>query len=292
MLRKVKKMSDFAFFPKYFKNLPFPELQIIHYHLDQRVNSWKILNRIAPYWYVYWNETPGAGLIFGGRKVELTPDRVVVIPPFTVYSTDSDQPFLHNFLYFQIIGKYKTAVGRETVLPAEEFIPLFQSPFTFPFYFSMTMYELVFHLLRNLPSDSFIKDSDKFDERIERVLNYISYHEKAECSNAALSRIACMSVSHFNHLFIRLIGCSPQQYVLSFFMEKARIILESQEGSIKKAAEISGFSNRYSFSHAYKKFFGTSPGRHQKSLNQNPENNLAYPIISCASRSGSRLKPK
>ena len=107
MLRTVKEMSEFAYFPKHFKNLPFPELQIIHYHLDYRVGSWKIHDRIAPYWYVYWNRTPGARLIFGERIVELTPDRIVVIPPFTIYSTDSDTAFQHNFLYFQINGKYR-----------------------------------------------------------------------------------------------------------------------------------------------------------------------------------------
>lgn len=264
MLKTVKKMSGFAYFPKNFKNLPFPDLQIIHYHLDYTVSDWKIHDRVAPYWYVYWNETAGARLIFGEKTVELTPDKLVVIPPFTIYSTDSDRAFRHNFLYFQMNKTYKKALCRESVLPAEEFIEHFKTPSPTTFHLSMAMYELVFHLLRKLPADPFTTGNDPFDERIERVLNFISYREKAECSNQALSRIACMSVSNFNHLFTKLIGCSPQQYVLTCFLEKARIVLESQNGSIEKAAAVSGFSDRYSFSHAYKKYFGTPPGHHLK----------------------------
>ena len=76
------------------KSLNMP-LQIVHYNMHMTVTQWKLETRIAPFWYFYWNPTPGAFLVFGERRVALTPDIVVLIPPFTPYSTDHEQPFKH-----------------------------------------------------------------------------------------------------------------------------------------------------------------------------------------------------
>ena len=257
-------MPGFSFKPSGYKPLPPPAVQITHYHLNYWVYSWEISSRIAPFWYVYWNETPGARLIFGSRTVELTPDRIVVIPPLTLYSTSADKPFLHSFFYFRTPNDFFIKAHREIVLPAKEFIPAFKTTYQCREDFVLGMYALTYRLLCLVSKEFSLSGERQLDERIVRVLEFISTHEKRECANLELSRIACMSVSGFNHTFAKLIGKTPQQYVQCFFLEKARIILENPRTSIDDAAEAAGFSDRYSFSHAYKKYFSIPPGKDRK----------------------------
>lgn len=258
-------MSAFAFKPSGYTPLPPPAVQITHYHLNYRVYSWDISSRIAPFWYVYWNETPGAKLIFGNRTVELTPDRIVVIPPLTQYSTTAEKPFVHSFFYFRTANDFLISARREIVLPAAEFIPAFKAEYQGPEDFALAMYSLTYRLLGLVSKEiSLSGERTALDERIVRALEFISGHRKQECTNLELSRTAGMSVSSFNHIFSKVIGQTPQQYVQRFFLEKARILLENPRNSISDAAEAAGFSDRYSFSHAYKNFFSIPPGRDRK----------------------------
>ena len=34
------------------------------------------------FWRLYWNDAPGAGVILNGRKIELLPDALYVLPPY------------------------------------------------------------------------------------------------------------------------------------------------------------------------------------------------------------------
>ena len=74
-----------------------------------------------------------------------------------------------------------------------------------------------------------------------------------------------MSQSNFQRLFRLETGFSPKHYELELRLEKARCRLGSPEKSINEIAEECGFSDRYAFSKAFRKYAGISPARYRSS---------------------------
>jgi len=69
--------------------------------------------------------------------------------------------------------------------------------------------------------------------------------------------------------FKQLYEMTPFNLILSTRMEKAKKMLTSSEMDITSIADEIGYNNKHSFSKAFKKYFGYSPGRYRKSKQQN-----------------------
>ena len=61
-----------------------------------------------------------------------------------------------------------------------------------------------------------------------------------------------MSLRNFSRIFKRVIGCSPQKYVLQLKMEKARVML-NRKMAAKIVAEKLGYEDIHSFYRAFHK---------------------------------------
>jgi AraC-like DNA-binding protein len=71
---------------------------------------------------------------------------------------------------------------------------------------------------------------------------------------------ACgMSEYHYFRMFRMVNRISPHQYILQVRLNKAKNLLKKNGVSISEAAYLSGFNDIYTFSKAYKKYFGYSP---------------------------------
>jgi AraC-like DNA-binding protein len=95
------------------------------------------------------------------------------------------------------------------------------------------------------------------------VLNYIKANLNEKISINSLSDKACMSKATFYRLFKRELGISPNDFILTEKINKAKILL-SQPGT--KVASISyelGFSDANYFIRAFKKIVGITPGAYQ-----------------------------
>lgn len=243
----------------YRKSLNMP-LQIVHYNMHMTVTQWKLETRIAPFWYFYWNPTPGAFLVFGERRVALTPDIVVLIPPFTPYSTDHEQPFKHCFFDFKTDEIAVKRNCREIILPADYYVPYMTAEYRSGTEKLIACYEMLLHAYRTaLPIYLQDDSGQKINPGISRVLDYISHSPKELCTNEHLCRQSNMSMSGFCHIFRQELEVSPAQYVSRFFLEKARIQLQYSDIPITEIAEQAGFSDRYAFSRAYRKAFSQTP---------------------------------
>jgi AraC-like DNA-binding protein len=81
-------------------------------------------------------------------------------------------------------------------------------------------------------------------------------------------KTASMRQSKFREGFLQIFGALPHLYVLRLRMEKARVLLKSEQHfSIKDIARQVGYANPNNFTVAYRKFFGGSPEK-DRSRNQ------------------------
>ena len=87
----------------------------------------------------------------------------------------------------------------------------------------------------------------------------IDKHLSCPLSNAELASVLYLSESHFYYLFQREYGMTPQQYVTSRRMQRAKFLLCNSDISLSILAAELGFSDQSSFSRAYKKYHQTSP---------------------------------
>ncbi len=67
---------------------------------------------------------------------------------------------------------------------------------------------------------------------------------------------------HFFRLFKNCFEISPYQYILKKRMELAQQILKTNNYSISETAMYCGFTDIYTFSKAFKKYFGKAPSKH------------------------------
>ena len=75
-----------------------------------------------------------------------------------------------------------------------------------------------------------------------------------------LANIAAMSRSQFAERFRLLVGEPPMSYLARWRMLKARELLLSSERPIVDIASTVGYRSEFSFSRAFKKILGVSPG--------------------------------
>src|SRR5690606_37221192 len=68
--------------------------------------------------------------------------------------------------------------------------------------------------------------------------------------------------SHFTKEFVNEFGITPVQYLLSLKMNRAKEMLSEKSFSITEIAYSLGYSDLYSFSRAFKNFFGVSPTKY------------------------------
>lgn len=97
---------------------------------------------------------------------------------------------------------------------------------------------------------------------------YIDQHLATPPDNHTLAQAMNLSESHFYCLFQQTFGQTPQQYILSRRMHRARFLLHNSDISQAMLANELGFADASSFSRAFKRCFNITPGQARKSLRE------------------------
>ena len=104
----TKNRYDIAKYVSPWKKLDRVEISIVKCGLGMHVAHWKLFNRLSRFWLIYWNDTGGAALEFQGFSIEMTPGKMVLIPPYTLVTAHTHQPFIHNFIEFEADSPFKS----------------------------------------------------------------------------------------------------------------------------------------------------------------------------------------
>ncbi|HLK18097.1 MAG TPA: AraC family transcriptional regulator [Bryobacteraceae bacterium] len=96
----------------------------------------------------------------------------------------------------------------------------------------------------------------EYQDRVNRVLDYIGEHLDEELSLKRLSRIACFSPFHFHRIFQGVTGETLNSHVRRVRLERAALLLRtSPEKRITDVALETGFAGTAEFSRAFKNHF-------------------------------------
>ncbi len=98
------------------------------------------------------------------------------------------------------------------------------------------------------------------DQRLSRVLDYMSTHFADRIDLQRLAREAGMSKFHFAHLFRERTGMSPHAYLVQLRMSAARRMLASTERTVAEIAASVGYGSPAHFGAAFQRRYEMSPG--------------------------------
>lgn len=96
-------------------------------------------------------------------------------------------------------------------------------------------------------------------KRIETVMNYASENGFAELRVEDLARRYGASREHFSRVFSEETGFTPQEYLVSRRIDRARTLLVTSDYDISRIASILGYRDIFFFSRQFKERVGVSP---------------------------------
>ena len=100
--------------------------------------------------------------------------------------------------------------------------------------------------------------------RLRRVLDHIDRHLEEEITVADLARLANLSTFHFSRMFTAAIGLPPCRFVGRRRLENAMAMLAVGKLPLSEIAHRSGFSSQASFSRAFRRATGMTPGEYRR----------------------------
>ncbi|MDI7862203.1 AraC family transcriptional regulator [Rhizobiaceae bacterium n13] len=100
------------------------------------------------------------------------------------------------------------------------------------------------------------------DIRISEAIRHMHGDPARPWTVAQLAKTAALSRSGFFERFLRNVGLPPMEYLLSWRMAIAKDLLRHHKTSIAEVAERVGYGSASTFSTAFRRHVGQSPGRY------------------------------
>ena len=94
---------------------------------------------------------------------------------------------------------------------------------------------------------------------VENSVNYIHNNLNKKISISEISKHIGIDRSYLCAIFKKLLGCSPQAYILNTKIEMAKKLLTTTNDEIRSIGESLGYSDQLTFTHFFKTKTGQSP---------------------------------
>ncbi len=99
-----------------------------------------------------------------------------------------------------------------------------------------------------------------YEQRINKIIDFIGEHLDDELTLEQLSSVACFSKYHFHRLFTAYTGLSLQQYIRWLRLKRAaHQLIVNKDRTITEIAFGSGFDSHEAFTRAFKQICGVNP---------------------------------
>ncbi|MFV0554150.1 MAG: helix-turn-helix domain-containing protein [Mangrovibacterium sp.] len=261
------------------------------------IENWEFQDLSFPFWRIYHNKLEGATITYNGEDIPIMPNSLVLIAPYTSYSTRlynhsvpqggyallggrvgseedaKNHRMLHCFIHFNVSNPYCYSQQGVFVIPLSAELKqhveqvknyLMQQASDFDFATTISINAIITQLLSTLPNSQW--QTIGHDPRIRNAIRYIDKNIGANLDNPVLAGKVNMATNSFIRLFTKDIGQAPQQYIKFKRIEKACILFHHSNHSIEEIASLCGFADRYHFSRIFKQMKQVSPARYKKNL--------------------------
>lgn len=121
------------------------------------------------------------------------------------------------------------------------------------------IYKFFYYLITEYPAESNFKAKNATEE-LRLAINYLEqYSGSTTCTINALCNELELSRSYLYTIFKKNLNISPQAFLTQLRMEKAKEKLLNTDYTIQQIASITGYTDAFTFSKAFKRYIGISP---------------------------------
>lgn len=262
--------------------------------------DWNWKNVSSPFARIYYVTEGSAYVVLPESTWELKPHHLYLIPAFTKHDCICNSYFSHYYVHIYEDHQSKSDIWEEwsfpIEIPAQDFdlelfkrlceinptMKLLQSdPTTYdnnptliqnilknkqrPYCDKVESRGIIFQLFSHFLKDAKLK-SEAEDDRIEKTLAYIRKNIFESIDLDTLARISCLSKDHFIRLFKKEMKTTPLQYINRKKIEKAQLILLTNNMPIKNIAYLLGYEDQSYFNRFFKKIIGMTPQKYRYSI--------------------------
>ena len=280
------------------KSIDHLHLLTIHVGFASHNADWNWKEVSSPFTRLYYVTRGSARVILPDGVRQLSPHHLYLIPAFTVHSYECEGEFDHYYIHIYEDAQSSSGFLEDFVFPFEvpadaldlslckrlcEINPTMKLTQSNP-----TSYDNNSMLIQNIMRNKqrvlcdrvesrgilyqlmarFLKDarpkSDAGDNRIQKSITYIRKHINENIKIETLADIVCISKDHFIRLFKKETGMTPVQYISQKKIEKAQLLLVTEEMPIKEIAFLLSYEDHSYFNRLFKKITGGSPQEYRR----------------------------
>lgn len=110
-----------------------------------------------------------------------------------------------------------------------------------------------------------MKTASSADDWVATSIDYIHLYYKDGITVSDIADHVGIHRSHFSNVFHQKVGMRPHRYLTNLIMEDAMKIVSTTMLPISHIALSLGYSDVYSFTHAFKNYYGQPPSYYRKS---------------------------
>ncbi|WP_431027183.1 helix-turn-helix domain-containing protein [Lysinibacillus sp. LZ02] len=136
-----------------------------------------------------------------------------------------------------------------------------------PDYFSRFELQVIFmNLIQTILNGARNNQYDGMLHVITKVLEYFHTHYAEEILISEIADMFEVDRRRIAHLFEKVIGLTPIQYLTKYRISKAKELLALSELSISEVSEAMGYQDSFYFSRVFKKLMHLSPSEYRKNV--------------------------
>jgi AraC-like DNA-binding protein/mannose-6-phosphate isomerase-like protein (cupin superfamily) len=269
------------------KHLPYKNdtdvyIQTVGYHNFDFVKPIKWIHRQLEYTIHFVLDGSGT-LYLGGKEFSIKEGQMFFLTPADefMYYPNKDEPW--KYLWFNFSGKQAELLGENLGFSAENPIKNIKN--------FKKLAESVFDILEemdkgrlneykakglfyNIIGSQTVSDTDEsvtlsqscFDEAVRFLERNFA---RSDLSIDTLCSLLYVSHSSLCKTFKTTVGMTPVKYLIQLRMHNAAELLVDESFSVRKIAELSGYSDEIHFMKTFKKYFGTTPSEYRQGLKRN-----------------------
>lgn len=258
---------------------------------------WDCNDMLFPYWRIYWNKNQGGILGFNDDLIQMSPDYVYIIPPFTHFFTRYGKrnaiskginvtgkvvmgnvnefeiganSLLHLFIHFNLgipfdnvaPGIYKLKLSSDQINEIEQIISRLKiENINFSIKDNFKIQAFIMEILSQLGKE--LWNTINIDDRVLRTLRFIDANINEKFSNAFLADSVNMAPNSFARLFKNEMRITLHNFIQKRKMARACEMFDHTNNTIEDVAYYLGFSDRYHFSRVFKSYTGVPPAKYK-----------------------------
>ncbi len=223
--------------------------------------TWHHYDVCSPFWRVYHNANLGAFVRFEGRRIKLGPDRVVMIPPGTLFDCVQDKRVRHTWVHFSL-PPAMNAAPEPIVVPLPPYARALAREVQTRVQLARADAKLThavlawLHALWNAADQGGQRASSP---RLQRAYALMTGPTENSPNMAELAAACGLSAGAFVRWFKTEAGMTPTEFITRRRVMEASRLLRYTDLSVEQIAEKMGYANRYHFTRVFARVAGCGP---------------------------------